>query len=144
MVMAQFILATETGDEAEPSARMAEILEYNEEDLAATWAVLQGSLQSVSDDSVVIRLTAGEQTVAKDNILRVSAKRTSHRLRNLALGAGVGLGGGAAIGAAADNPRGMFSRGQMAGGGAVVRLLVGAAVGAAIPTGGWREVYRAR
>lgn len=37
--MAQFILATETNDEAERDARMAEILKYNEEDLAATWAV---------------------------------------------------------------------------------------------------------
>jgi predicted RecB family nuclease len=39
--MAQFILATETDDETERSARMAEILKYNEEDLAATWAVFQ-------------------------------------------------------------------------------------------------------
>jgi predicted RecB family nuclease len=37
--MAQFILATETNDEAERNARMAEILKYNAEDLAATWAV---------------------------------------------------------------------------------------------------------
>jgi predicted RecB family nuclease len=37
--MAQFILATETNDEDERNARMAEILKYNEEDLAATWAV---------------------------------------------------------------------------------------------------------
>lgn len=37
--MAQFILATETDDEAERYARMGEILKYNEEDLAATWAV---------------------------------------------------------------------------------------------------------
>jgi predicted RecB family nuclease len=37
--MAQFIRATETGDEAERNARMGEILRYNEEDLAATWAV---------------------------------------------------------------------------------------------------------
>jgi hypothetical protein len=104
----------------------------------------QGNLQSVSDDNVVIRLAAGEQTVAKDNILRVSSRRASHRRRNLALGAGAGVGGGAAIGAAAGNPRGMFSRGQTAGGGAVFGLLVGAAVGAAIPTGGWHEIYRAR
>ena len=29
----------ETADETERNARMAEILKYNEEDLAATWAV---------------------------------------------------------------------------------------------------------
>ena len=39
--MAQFILATETGDEAECNARMAEIRKYNQEDLAATWAVFK-------------------------------------------------------------------------------------------------------
>jgi uncharacterized protein len=37
--MAKFIEATETEDDAERNARMAEILKYNEEDLAATWAV---------------------------------------------------------------------------------------------------------
>jgi predicted RecB family nuclease len=39
--MAQFILATETDDEAQRSARMSEILKYNKEDLAATWAVFE-------------------------------------------------------------------------------------------------------
>jgi predicted RecB family nuclease len=39
--MAQFILATETEDENERNARMGEILKYNEEDLAATWAVFE-------------------------------------------------------------------------------------------------------
>ena len=39
--MAQFILATETQDEAERNQRMGEILKYNEEDLAATWAVFE-------------------------------------------------------------------------------------------------------
>jgi len=39
--MAQFILATETEDEVERNQRMGEILKYNEEDLAATWAVFE-------------------------------------------------------------------------------------------------------
>ena len=39
--MAQFIFATETKNEAERNRRMAEILKYNEEDLAATWAVFE-------------------------------------------------------------------------------------------------------
>lgn len=39
--MAQFILATETEDQAERNRRMGEILKYNEEDLAATWAVFE-------------------------------------------------------------------------------------------------------
>jgi len=39
--MAQFILATETQDEGERNQRMGDILRYNEEDLAATWAVFE-------------------------------------------------------------------------------------------------------
>ena len=39
--MAQFILATETEDDAERNRLMAEILQYNEEDLAATSAVFE-------------------------------------------------------------------------------------------------------
>src|ERR1019366_1216450 len=39
--MAKFILATETDDEVERDSLMAEILRYNEEDLAATWAVFE-------------------------------------------------------------------------------------------------------
>ena len=39
--MAQFILATETTDEVKRNALMVEILTYNEEDLAATWAVFE-------------------------------------------------------------------------------------------------------
>ena len=39
--MAKFIEATETGNEAERNALMGEILKYNEEDLAATWAVFE-------------------------------------------------------------------------------------------------------
>jgi predicted RecB family nuclease len=39
--MAMFIEATETNDEERRAGLMAEIVKYNEEDLAATWAVLQ-------------------------------------------------------------------------------------------------------
>ena len=39
--MAKFIEATETQSEAERNTLMAEILKYNEEDLAATWTVFE-------------------------------------------------------------------------------------------------------
>jgi len=39
--MGKFILAVETNDEAKRDSLMAEILKYNEEDLAATWAVFE-------------------------------------------------------------------------------------------------------
>jgi hypothetical protein len=103
---------------------------------------LQGKLQSASDETVVIRLATGEQTIAKGSILRVSSRGASHSLRNTALVAGAGFGGGAGIGAAAGNPNGMFGRGPTALVGAAIGLLSGAAVGAVLPTGSWHEVYR--
>ena len=39
--MAKFMLASETNDEAERNRLMEEIMTYNEEDLAATWAVFE-------------------------------------------------------------------------------------------------------
>ena len=39
--MATFIEATETDDKTKRDALMAQILTYNEEDLAATWAVFE-------------------------------------------------------------------------------------------------------
>ena len=102
----------------------------------------QGKLQSVSDETVVIRLATGEQTLAKGSVVRVSTRGASHRWRNVALGAGVGFGGGAGIGAAAANPNGFGHRSLGAAVGAVFGLVAGAAVGAVLPTGGWHAVYR--
>ena len=39
--MAMFIEATETSDESKRNQLMGEILKYNREDIAATWAVFQ-------------------------------------------------------------------------------------------------------
>jgi predicted RecB family nuclease len=39
--MAMFVEATETSDESKRKQLMDEILKYNEEDLAATWAVFE-------------------------------------------------------------------------------------------------------
>jgi predicted RecB family nuclease len=55
--MAQFILATETQDEVERNQRMGEILKYNEEDLAATWAVF-GWLLSKTPTATIPYLAA--------------------------------------------------------------------------------------
>jgi hypothetical protein len=105
----------------------------------------QGKLASAGDDAIVMRLPAGEQTLTKGSILRISSRGASHRWRNVALGAGVGFGGGAGFGAAAGNPHAIGGgRGATAAVGAAIGLAAGAALGAALPTGGWHEVYRAQ
>ena len=101
----------------------------------------RGRLQAVSDEAITLRLAAGEQSIARQDILRVSAKGNSHRLRNALIGAGLGAGiTGAAVAASIRNDPEAIN-GVVA---IPIVALVGAGVGAVMPTGGWHDVYRAR
>jgi hypothetical protein len=102
----------------------------------------RAKFQQATEDRLTVRLATGEQSFAKEDILRVSVKGGSHRLQNAAIGLGIGVGLGLAIAAKDSND----SEAQnidlafgvpLAGAG-------GAAVGALLPSSGWREVYRAR
>jgi hypothetical protein len=95
----------------------------------------RGLLQTVTDEDLVLRLATGEQKFARQDILRVSSKGQSHRGRNAATGAAIGaLAMGAAAAGAIGSGWGMLL--GLPGGG------LGAIVGAVLPTGGWRDVYR--
>ncbi len=107
----------------------------------------QGEFESLSDAGITIRQRAGEQTLARQDVLRVSRKGQNHRKRNAVIGAVVGAGLGLGGGLAADHaicticpatPRYWALIGPPVVG------LAGAAIGAVIPTGGWHDVYRAR
>jgi hypothetical protein len=116
----------------------------------------QGEFQALSDDGITLRQAAGEQTLARQDILRVSSKAQKHRWRNALIGTAVGAGAGLGIGAAADHS----SNNSKCGGTGFcfggmfpnlgkevltpVGALAGAVVGAVMPTGGWHDVYRAR
>jgi len=110
----------------------------------------QGELRRLDDRGITVQQAAGEQTLARQDILRVSAKAQKHRLRNALLGTAVGAGGGLGIGAAADH-RSCTGAGfgpcfPNLGKEILTPLgaMAGAVVGAVLPTGGWHEVYRAR
>ena len=107
----------------------------------------RSNFRSVTDEAIVVSTAAGEQTIARQSILRVSSKGKGHRVRNALIGAGIGAGAGAGIGAAiAGCTSGCygFTRGNVTGAVSAVGGIVGAIVGALIPTGGWHEIYRAR
>ena len=109
-----------------------------------------GQFQSVTDAGVVVRLATGDQALERQNVLRVSAQAKSHRGRNALIGLAVGTGAGIIVGVASPElGQGRCARGScvnatsvsVAG---VVGAAVGAGLGAAIPTHGWHDVYRAR
>jgi len=110
----------------------------------------QGKLGRLSDAGITLQRAAGEQTLARQDILRVSSKSKKRRGRNALLGAAVGAGAGLGIGAAADHNS---CQGATFGpcfpnlGKEVLTplgALAGAVVGTVMPAGGWHEVYRAR
>jgi hypothetical protein len=105
---------------------------------------VRGFLQKSDADSLSINATTSQETLARDDVKRVQSKRPGHRGRNTLIGLGVGMGGGLAVGAAIDHGTGGSWFPNL--GKAVftpVGAVVGTVIGVAIPTGGWREVYRA-
>jgi hypothetical protein len=109
-----------------------------------------GQLHSVSDQGLVIRTGGGDQTFERQNILRVSAQGKSHRGRNALIGLAVGAGAGVVVGVASPE----LGQGKCAQGSCInaesaalagfVGAVAGTGLGAAMPTGGWHDVYRAR
>jgi len=100
------------------------------------------TFESFDEGGIVVRTATGQQTYARDTVLRVSSKGQSHRLRNALIGAGVAGGiSGAAVAAnySFDPEAGAIA----AVVGIPIATIAGAGVGALIPTGGWHDVYRA-
>jgi hypothetical protein len=108
---------------------------------------IRGQVQNVNDDTLTVNSGKGQEMFARQDVARVSVKKRGHRGRNVLIGLAVGAGAGAAIGAATNTTgcKGscifQLSKGEAAGLGAVVLGGIGALVGAAIPTGGWQDVY---
>jgi hypothetical protein len=65
-----------------------------------------GTFLSVSDKEISLQGKSGAQTIQKQDVRSVKRTENKHRLRNTLIGAAVGAGAGAAISAAAWEPRG--------------------------------------
>ena len=105
--------------------------------------------QGFSDDSMIVRTSAGEQTFSRPDVLRVSAKREPHRLRNAIIGAAAGCGAGLGIAAAyASSQRKEYPYNRyFEVDGPILGAVMGAAgagLGVALSKGGWYDIYRAR
>jgi len=111
---------------------------------------VSGGVLSATEDSLAVNSASGQETFTRQQVLRVSVRKPSQRGRNMLIGLALGAGAGVGLGAAAASQpcaRG-FDRlcdslnapiiGVTTGIGAVI----GAGFGAAVPTGGWREIYR--
>lgn len=106
----------------------------------------RGSFESANDSSIVVRSGNSEQTLSRDQVRRILLKSKGHRKRNALIGAGVGAGAGLGLGASIDNNCSSTSIVCTGNKGKAILTpvfgLLGAGIGALIPSGGWREVYR--
>jgi hypothetical protein len=106
---------------------------------------IQGRLARSTENSLVVLSQSGEQVFDRPAVTRVSVKKPSHRRRNVLIGLGVGSGAGLGLGLAAlpgPNQWHLVPDGAVVVTGIIFGAGVGTAVGALIPTGGWRVVYK--
>jgi hypothetical protein len=115
----------------------------------------QGKFKSLSDGGITLQQAAGEQTLARKDVLRVSRKiGQNHQVRNVLIGTVVGAGAGLVIGLTPyfvqrnctlgpdfncgypPNPHRAEILTPVGG-------LAGTIIGGLVPTGGWHDVYRA-
>jgi hypothetical protein len=106
-----------------------------------------GYFVSASDTAISYRETTDEHSIQKQDVSRVKLPENKHRLRNTLIVAGVGVGVGAAIGAASYKPCSTSSfclniggRALPTGIGAVLGGVGGAVVGVLLPS--HRTVYQ--
>jgi hypothetical protein len=102
---------------------------------------IRGNFRSVSDEAIVIILTSGDQIISRSGVRRISIRKNGHRWRNTLIGVGIGAGAGYGFGAANEDN---FMRGASTITGVFLGVIVGAIGGAVIPSGGWRDIYKAR
>lgn len=104
-----------------------------------------GTFSTVTEELIQLREGSNDIGIRKENVVRVTVLDRSHRLRNSLLFGGIGAGAGAGIGAASTSCSSPSFTGcwrdVAAGIAAVVGLLGGAGVGAAIPS--HPTIYRA-
>jgi hypothetical protein len=101
-----------------------------------------GAFVAASADALIIRTgEAGQVEIARSGITRVYMQKRSNRLRNTLIGLGVGVAAGAVLyGTIGQIFR---SEGAESGGFLAAPIAIGAAVGAALPTGGMKRIYDA-
>lgn len=102
-----------------------------------------GTWKADNSGSVTFTTKQGEVSLPHDQVRKVELKSTARRVRNIAIGAGVGV----ALGATIDNSLGTRLRNESSGDGgrAVIyatSIAAGAALGA-LPSG-WHTIYRVK
>ena len=103
---------------------------------------VRGKLESVTDNSFVMKQDTGTQSFPRPEIHSVAIRKNRHRWRKVLIGMGAGMAAGLALGgAAANNCSGIACGGARVAAGGIIGLIGGAVAGLAWSGGEWRQVY---
>ena len=149
-LLGAILAASAAAQQAQPIANWAKLNQLvTGTEIRVTLAdgkTLRGFMQRVTPESLAINATTSQETLSRQDIRSVALKRPGHRGRNTLIGLAIGAGAGLAAGAVADSKAGPGI--WLPNGGKEVLsplgALIGTVVGVALPTGGWRAVYRAQ
>jgi hypothetical protein len=148
-LLAATLAASAAAQQAKPIANWANLNQLvTGAEIRVTLAngkTLRGFMQRVTPESLAINATTSQETLSRQDIRRVDLKRPGHRGRNTLIGLAIGTGAGLTAGAGVDSKAGPGIWLPNAGKVVLTPLgaIIGTVVGVALPTGGWREVYRA-
>jgi hypothetical protein len=148
-LLAAVLAATAAAQQAKPIANWAnlnQLVAGSEIRVTlATGKTMRGFVQRVIAESLAINATTSQEMLSRQDIRRVALKRPGHRGRNTLIGLAIGTGAGLAAGAGVDSQASHSDWFPYAGKAVFTPLgaIIGTVVGVALPTGGWRDVYRA-
>jgi len=118
----------------------------------ADGASVRGAFVSASADSLVVKTKKGERALARQDVKRARVKAPGRRLRHALIGLAVGAAAGVPVAAFAHARRSNECSSFCAGpdvwhivtvASVPVTAVLAGLVGAALPAGGWKEIYRA-
>lgn len=102
---------------------------------------VRGKVNSVTDNSLVIRHANSMESFPRAEVRSVFVKRERHRLRKVLIGAGVGTAAGLGVGgAAANNCSGIACGGFRMATGGLIGLAGGIVTGLVWSRGEWRQI----
>jgi hypothetical protein len=107
---------------------------------------VSGKVDRVTDSVLTLAAKKAPGNFNRTDISTVSVRKPGHRVRNVLIGVGAGVGIGLAIGLATKakpDQLHIVPNSAVVGATTGVGAIAGVIVGALIPTGGWREIYKA-
>lgn len=102
-----------------------------------------GRFQSADDKAIMLRSHGTDRTLGRSEVRRVTVRSGGHRARHVVIGAAIGVGAGVGAGAAIGSSS-YVTRSKAIAVAAPALGVLGAAIGAAVPSGGWTTVYSAQ